>query len=63
MINFFILELNAHDIRKKGEIYVIEGNYKTFEIQTSKRINIDYAEEWKDKLWRFTIKGNQFVSK
>ncbi len=31
-------------------------------IVTSKRINIDYAEEYKNKLWRFYIGGNKFVS-
>lgn len=32
------------------------------EIEASKRINIDYAGEAKDYLWRFTIKGNKFLS-
>ncbi len=27
------------------------------------RIGIDYAEEYKDKLWRFYIKNNDFISK
>jgi len=31
-------------------------------IINSKRINIDYAEEAKDFLWRFTIKDNPYVS-
>ncbi len=34
-----------------------------FEIIRSKRVNIDYAEEAKDFLWRFSIKDNGFVSK
>lgn len=34
-----------------------------FEITASRRINIDYAEEYIDKPWRFYIKGNPFVSK
>lgn len=29
----------------------------------SKRINVDYAKEWKDKFLRFYIKDNIFVSK
>ncbi len=33
------------------------------QILRSKRINIDYAEEAKDYLWRFTIKDNPYVSK
>jgi DNA-3-methyladenine glycosylase len=32
------------------------------EIEASKRINIDYAGEAKDYLWRFTIKGSKFLS-
>lgn len=33
------------------------------QIQATPRINIDYAAEAKDYLWRFIIKGNKFVSK
>lgn len=33
------------------------------QIQTAKRIGINYAEEFVDKLWRFYIKDNQYVSK
>jgi DNA-3-methyladenine glycosylase len=33
------------------------------EIVESKRVGVDYAGEWKDKLWRFYVKGNSFVSK
>lgn len=33
------------------------------EIECSKRINVDYAEEAKDYLWRFTIKDNPFLSR
>lgn len=33
-----------------------------FVIETSKRINIDYAGEAKDYLWRYTIKDNPYLS-
>lgn len=33
------------------------------EIVTTPRIHIDYAEEYKDKLWRFLLRGSSFVSK
>ena len=33
------------------------------DIVFSKRVNIDYAKQWKYKPWRFYIKGNEFVSK
>ena len=32
-------------------------------IVSGPRIGIDYAAEWKDKPWRFWIKGNPYVSK
>jgi DNA-3-methyladenine glycosylase len=34
-----------------------------FEIIESTRINIDYTEEYKDKLWRFYIKDDKYISK
>jgi len=33
------------------------------QIQSAKRIGIDYAGEFVDKLWRFYIKNNQYISK
>ena len=54
-----------------NELYISDFYYKEdkkiyaedkFEIETDKRINIDYAEEAKDYLWRFYIKGNKYVS-
>ena len=33
------------------------------EIIAAPRIHIDYAEEYRDKLWRFLLRGNIFVSK
>lgn len=61
----------AMDISKKenglnlmtSPLYLEEPETGTpFEIQTAKRINIDYAEEAKDFLWRFYIKGSPYVS-
>lgn len=45
------------------DIYVWDDGYKDFDIEASPRINIDYAEEYVHKPWRFTIKGNKYVSK
>lgn len=46
------------------EIYIEDApDLADEEIETTKRINIDYAEEAIDYLWRFTVKGNQFLSK
>ncbi len=33
------------------------------DIFRTKRVGIDYAEEWADKHWRFYLKSNPFVSK
>jgi DNA-3-methyladenine glycosylase len=33
------------------------------DIVASTRIGVDYAGEWKDKPWRFYVKGNRYVSK
>lgn len=42
----------------------ISGDYnEEFDIIESKRVNIDYAEEAKDYLWRFYIKNNKHISK
>lgn len=42
----------------------VSGDYnEEFDIVESKRVNIDYAEEAKDYLWRFYIKGNKHISK
>ena len=47
------------------ELFILEElELKTDEkILTSSRINIDYAEEYKSKPWRFTLEGNEFLSK
>lgn len=39
-----------------NEIYVEEDEFKDFSVEKTKRINIDYAEEAKDFLWRYIIK-------
>ncbi len=41
----------------------LEYTLKDEDIGSSARINIDYAQEYKDKPWRFFIKGNKYVSK
>jgi 3-methyladenine DNA glycosylase Mpg len=33
------------------------------EVATSKRINIDYAEEWADKPFRYLMAGSPYVSR
>ena len=45
-----------------NELYIEDNTDDDFEIVEDKRINIDYAQEDKDKLWRFYIKNNKNVS-
>jgi DNA-3-methyladenine glycosylase len=40
------------------EIYVEDDGFRDFRTERSKRINIDYAEEARDFLWRYTIQYN-----
>lgn len=42
-------------------LYITEG-VNDFRVMTSKRINIDYAEECRNFLWRYFAEGNKFVS-
>lgn len=53
---------NGIDLTKPDLLFIERGR-DIPEITASKRINIDYAGEAKDYLWRFTAKGNPFVSK
>ncbi|VBB06137.1 methylpurine-dna glycosylase (mpg) [Lucifera butyrica] len=53
--------LNGEDLCSSF-LYVLEGEDEKFDIVSSKRIGVDYAEEAKDFLWRFYIKNNRFVS-
>lgn len=55
--------LNGIDLCK-NELYIMSNNGTDInrEIIATPRINIDYAEEYKDKKWRFFLKGNGFIS-
>lgn len=54
---------NGHDMCDSDEIFLVEDLSYKFKIKSSPRVNIDYAEEYKDKFWRFFIHNNIFVSK
>jgi len=41
-----------------NEIYVEDDGFRDFDVEKSKRINIDYAEEARDFLWRYTMLKN-----
>ncbi len=44
------------------ELYIIDEGRK-YDIAVSKRVNIDYAEECREYLWRYYAEGNIYVSK
>lgn len=52
---------NAIDLT--GNTLWISPKTQNIEIVSDKRIGINYAEEYKDKPWRFLTKGSSFVSK
>lgn len=54
---------NYGDDLLEDRLYIAEGVNEKFDIVTTKRINIDYAEEAIHFPWRFYIKGNPYVSK
>lgn len=47
-----------------SELFILDKPaLPTSEIAVSPRINIDYAEEYRDVLWRYFVKDSKFVSK
>jgi len=54
----------GEDVVKSKKIWLeVKTKIKPSQIISKKRIGIDYAKEWADKLWRFYIKDNPFISK
>lgn len=47
----------------KDQLYIEEFEGKNFDIEATKRLNIEYAKDASEYLWRFIIKENKFVSK
>ena len=46
-----------------NELYILsDGNDYSQYLGVSKRINIDYAQECAEYMWRFYLKGNAYVS-
>jgi len=49
-------KLNGVDLVSSKELWIEEGEkIKLSQIKQGKRIGVDYAGKWKDKLWRFKI--------
>ncbi len=57
-------KLNGYDLTLGKKLWIENGIIiKSNQIKKSKRIGVDYAGIWKDRLLRFYIKNNKFVSK
>lgn len=58
--------LNGEDITRSGELWLEDKGVKINEtgVKTAKRIGVDYAGQYKDKLWRFLLKklNPRFIS-
>ena len=58
------VNLNHNNINLTGDtIWLTDTVYNSIEIESSKRIGIDYAGEDANLLWRFTTKNSPWVSK
>jgi DNA-3-methyladenine glycosylase len=55
--------LNGADMSRGNILYVEDRNEPPPKIAATPRIGVDYAGKWKDKPWRFLIRGSEFVSK
>ncbi|MEW6171365.1 MAG: DNA-3-methyladenine glycosylase [Candidatus Omnitrophota bacterium] len=56
---------NGEDLVRSQRLWIEDRGVKIkpSEITSAKRIGVDYAGPWKDKPWRFYLKGNPFVSR
>jgi len=56
---------NNYDLVEGDKLYLGEDteNNESPIVKSAKRINIDYAEEYRHKKWRFYIENNNFLSK
>ena len=51
------------DLVGSEEFWVEDSGSVPEEIMETSRVGIGYAGEYRDKLWRFYVKGNPFVSR
>jgi len=54
--------LNGADVCA-SVLYIEDRDEPEPRILATPRIGVDYAGKWKDKPWRFLIRGNEFVSR
>jgi DNA-3-methyladenine glycosylase len=55
--------MNGLDLGESDDLFLIDDGFKSAGIVATPRINIDYAQEDKDNLWRFYLEDNAFISK
>lgn len=51
------------DLVTSSEVWLEDDGYTPEKILCARRIGIEYAEDYKEKLWRYYIEGNPWVSK
>ncbi|MGC1183482.1 DNA-3-methyladenine glycosylase [Legionella sp.] len=56
-------QLNAHDLTSDIFYIAATENQESFTIVERPRVGVDYAKDWAEKLLRFYIKDNAFISK
>ncbi len=54
---------DACDLTTQENLWIEDDGYEPKFIIECKRIGIEYAKEYKEKLWRFYIKNNKFISR
>jgi DNA-3-methyladenine glycosylase len=55
-------KLNGEDLAGK-KLWIEDRELHPGRIQTSPRVGVDYAGEYRDKPWRYFISGNPHVSR
>lgn len=55
-------DLSGTDLLSRSDISISDGSRQEPTVKSGKRINIDYAEEYREKRWRFFIPNNQHLS-
>ncbi|MFZ2970555.1 MAG: DNA-3-methyladenine glycosylase [Minisyncoccia bacterium] len=57
-------KLNGWDLTSGKKLWIEDGEtIEPNQIKKSRRIGVDYAETWKNKLLRFYIKDSRYISK
>ncbi len=56
------LSFNGYNLITGSKLYIIDNENDNLNVNSSERINIDYAEEYKNKRWRFYLADSKFLS-